>query len=434
MLGGASAAGFAVNALLQLAAIGICGWYALRAAGGFGLPKNAERSARVIFLICAAATALLLIELVPLPPVLWRALPGREPLVAAMKFAGVAPGWAPITQAPDATLAALLSLLPPAAVLVLVLSASPSIRRIAVLTMIAVALVALALGAAQRLDGLESPLYLYEISSRGSPVGFFANRNHFATLLLCVLPFVIVPGWAPRDARPQIALATGIASGLVAVVLVVGVVAIGSRAGYLILPAVLIASLAARGPSSSMVPGFAVRGAWIVIAVIVLAIGVTLFANRSTILNFDNDAQHRPVLTRTTIAAASDYFPIGSGGGSFLRIYPQYEPVEHASLEYVNHAHNDYAEVLLEHGALGAVLVFAFVLWWASRVRATWAAPGEAGRVGRAAVISLGAVIAHSAVDYPLRTAAIGAVAALCVGLALMPDSTPARAGRALAR
>ena len=75
---------------------------------------------------------------------------------------------------------------------------------------------------------------------------------------------------------------------------------------------------------------------------------------------------------RTTAGAALDYLPFGSGAQSFQLIYPHYEDAANASLEYMNHAHNDYVEVFLEHGIPGLVLIGAALVFWIRQAGRQW--------------------------------------------------------------
>ena len=61
--------------------------------------------------------------------------------------------------------------------------------------------------------------------------------------------------------------------------------------------------------------------------------------------------------------------------------------------------------------------ILLFLAWWATTAIRVWTSPLSTP-AGRAATIASAAILAHSAVDYPLRTAAISAVFA--VALALM--------------
>jgi O-antigen ligase len=133
--------------------------------------------------------------------------------------------------------------------------------------------------------------------------------------------------------------------------------------------------------------------------------------------------QSRTEILGTTSRAIRDFMPVGSGLGSFPRVYPLYEPAAQVTSEYVVHAHNDYAEVALELGLAGIVLMLLFLAWW---FRAVWRAwqTAQAGPFARAAAIASAAVLVHSVVDFPLRTAAISACFGMC--LALLADSRAA--------
>jgi O-antigen ligase len=87
--------------------------------------------------------------------------------------------------------------------------------------------------------------------------------------------------------------------------------------------------------------------------------------------------------------------------------------------EYVVHAHNDYAEIALELGIPGIVLMLVFLVWWFREAWSVWRR-GERGAFAKAASIASAAILLHSIVDFPLRTAAISACFAMC--LALLAD------------
>ena len=82
----------------------------------------------------------------------------------------------------------------------------------------------------------------------------------------------------------------------------------------------------------------------------------------------------------------------------------------------MNHAHSDWLELLLETGVVGIALAALFLAWWGLRVRAVWQAE-ERDPFAQAATIASAAMMLHSVVDYPLRTAALSAVFAACLAL-----------------
>jgi len=108
--------------------------------------------------------------------------------------------------------------------------------------------------------------------------------------------------------------------------------------------------------------------------------------------------------------------PLGSGLGSFLNVYRLYESPDTVTNEYVIHAHNDYAELALELGLAGVVLMLMFLATWLVAAKAVWRRESW-NPFAQAASIASAAVLIHSMVDFPLRTAAISASFAMCLAL-----------------
>ena len=123
-----------------------------------------------------------------------------------------------------------------------------------------------------------------------------------------------------------------------------------------------------------------------------------------------------------TVRAALDYLPLGSGVGSFTSVYPLYENQAIITNTYANHAHSDLLELFLETGLPGLVLLALFLIWWTHRALVIWRSE-EVDQFARAATIASAAILAHSLVDYPLRTAAVSAIFAACC--ALMAEARP---------
>jgi O-antigen ligase len=136
----------------------------------------------------------------------------------------------------------------------------------------------------------------------------------------------------------------------------------------------------------------------------------------------------RKVMTSRTLQAAVDHMPVGSGLGSFQNVYRTYEDPADADHGFANHAHNEYAEIALELGVPGILLVLLFVLWWARRSYAAWAGEYSGVALARAASTVILIVLFHSLVDYPLRTSAVAALfAAACAMLLPAPAGAASR-------
>ena len=81
---------------------------------------------------------------------------------------------------------------------------------------------------------------------------------------------------------------------------------------------------------------------------------------------------------------------------------------------------------MLEAGLLGLVLIVAFLVWYVRSLRRNWTTAEAA--LGRAGSIAIAVMLLHSLVDYPIRTAAIAAMCALCLSLmAPAPEAEPPR-------
>jgi O-antigen ligase len=121
-------------------------------------------------------------------------------------------------------------------------------------------------------------------------------------------------------------------------------------------------------------------------------------------------------LASVTAKAAKDYFPVGSGTGTFVPIYQRYEPLGYLQESYVNRAHNDWMESWLEGGLASAAVVCALVACYVFLAYRSWCAADPNSRFvayGRAGSICVGLLLAHSIVDYPLRTTALMVIVAI---------------------
>jgi len=414
ILGGASAAGLWANVLLQLLAIMV-----LFAAAIVRPETPLSRPARQLLVLLALLAGLILVQLVPLPPAIWTALPGRDHVREGFELVGRPLPWLPISLSPHATIASALWLLPAVAMLLAMLRIGARESLVGWAIILATAISVL-IGAMQITGGHESPWYFYEITNYGVTVGFFANANHMATLLVVTVPFLgalyMMARSKSRTAQKSAGLFV-ILAGLFALVLV-GLVINGSLAGIgLMLPVsaatVLLMFRRRRVP------------AWALALVVLMTVGSVgaVFSGRFDNNLISDDASASVVSRHTTFTtsfeAIKDYFPFGSGIGSFQPIYRLYEDPTLVSTTYINHVHSDWIELVLETGLPGLVLLILFLVWWSRRTAAIWRAP-EIDYIARAATIATAAILAHSLVDYPLRTAAIGALFAACC--AMMAD------------
>lgn len=412
VLGGANRLNAAPLAAVELAALPL-----LVFAGGRLLAEpDIFGRHRFALLILAAVCAVPLLQMIPLPPSIWQVLPGRDQLTQGLILADVTPAWVPFSMAPDFTRAHALALLPPVAMFLGVLSSRVTLHQRMAMGLLIAAVVSILIGGLQLLSGDES-FYPYRTTDVGQVTGLFANRNHLAAFILITLPFAA--------ARIGIAVEGGrVSERLVrwagVVYIFAAIVALGvirSRAGVVLaLPAVGVGLLIAwaasgRGRPSPMLAGGALAA---------VAGGTTfaVVALAPLIARFDDDPDERFDGWRTVVEAAQAYLPLGSGIGSFDPVYRSVEPLERLSPLYLNHAHNEYLEVWLEAGWLGVALIMAFAVWWGRRSWQAWRDSRSPDRhMQRAASGAILLLMLHSAVDYPLRTAALAVVFALFAGI-----------------
>jgi O-antigen ligase len=97
-------------------------------------------------------------------------------------------------------------------------------------------------------------------------------------------------------------------------------------------------------------------------------------------------------------------------------VYKLYEDESRVTNTAMPHAHNDYAQLALELGIPGVILMLLFLLWWAAASSRAWRI-ADASPFARAAAIASAAILVHSIVDFPLRTGAISACFAMCLAL-----------------
>ncbi|BBC73972.1 conserved hypothetical protein [Altererythrobacter sp. B11] len=416
MLGGASADGYVANALLQILAIGLLTFAFL------SKPYPAvTRSERHLYLVVAGCILVVGLQFVPLPRGVWQALPGRARLLEGLDAAGIAfpGGFASLIPHESAKSAAWL--LPSLAMLVTMTRArafySPGNLALA---LVAVMCLGVVVGAAQRISGDYSALYFYHFTNRGSAVGFFANANHMASLLLTTIPFQAALARQALDKQsgerlaPMLLVLAGLA------LTIVGVGVVGSIAGYVLMIPVTAASALILWRGSHARLGALLLLIALVVTTAILASGTGLmWVDRASGLS----AGSRAVIFGRTWQAILDYWPAGSGLGTFAEAYPSYEDPLAVTRTYINHAHNDYLELLLETGALGVIAFAAFLAWWTIQTIRIWTR-SDASPFAKAAVIASATLLLHSLVDYPLRTVALGAVFSACLALMASPNST----------
>ena len=430
-LGGGTKPGFLSDVVIQLLAIPLL-LMALRRLGNLPSVKHL----RWALLFCLAVVLVPLLQLVPLPPEVWTALPHRGPSTEAFQLLGRTLPWMPISLSPHATWLSALSLLPPIAIFLGTIQLGYDERRRLSLILIAAGLVSVFVGLVQVAEGPTSGLRFFAITNPSEAVGFFANRNHFAAALYTLTLFAAV--WAVEAATPPASgrakldtrwLVPLIVSFVTLVVLVAAQAIARSRAGLALTIAALLGAMALafcdRRNTSGVTPARLLFGATAL--AVMFAAQFTLYRMLERFAD-DPLKDGRVAFARITTEAAQLFMPFGSGMGTFVPVYAMSERPEDALVNtYVNRAHNDLLELWLEAGVAGLGLVAVFLVWLVTRSLKLWRrnAPGAELdlALARAGTLVAALLVAHSLVDYLLRTGAMMAIMAVACALLTPPPS-----------
>lgn len=393
---------------------------------------------RPLLLLLGATAAWMLIQLIPLPAGLWSALPGHGDLATRMTAAGVEIGWRPLALSPGRAIHSLLDMLVPLAVVLLVGRTSDSSLRQLPLRLLAFLAVAAVFGVLQLLGGEGAP-YFHRITNVGAAVGFFANRNHHAVFLALYWPLFLWFLHGRNDrAGSHAATLLGVLGG---VAVMLAIMATGSRAGLAIGGASFLATSALLYRMRGAAVGTDSAGNIVRLTLLASIVGTITGAIAMLIFGAgfmdrldqgDVMADLRLAVLPTLNAMIWHYAPFGGGFGSFEAAYKIAEPVNLLSLQYLNHAHNDYLELLIDGGlpALGLLIGWGFIVWKAAANGWRHEQAAATDRVGIVASLMMLAIFAAaSLVDYPLRTPALAAMATLATVLLYRRPDIPT-AGR----
>ena len=440
ILGGGTRPGFLSDVILQLLAVPLLLmvlWHAL------DIP--ATKQMRFAYAFCFTLVSIPLIQLMPLPPELWSALPNREPIISSFDLINRALPWMPISVSPHATWLSLLSLIPPVSIFLAVLLLGYRERCYLSLFILAIGIINVFLGLTQVAQGPESVLRFFDYTNPTEAVGFFANRNHYSALLYSVMLFAsawLIAEMRNSDLRTETnrfdtAKILILLAGFTVIVAFVGAQTIARSRGGLALTIVALIGIVAlsvsggrRGSGSERPSLFKITPGKLVSGATVLAvIFATQFALYRIMERFAQDPLQdaRIPFTRNTLEAAQAYIPFGSGMGSFVAVYGMFEKSKDALAgAYANRAHNDWAELWLETGGLGAMLMAVFVIWLIMRAIKVWrrsyhGTPEINQGLAKAATLVIFLLLAHSFVDYPLRTGAILAIFAFACAILVDP-------------
>lgn len=387
----------------------------------FWLTRDNARGYQVPLAFLAALASWMLLQLIPLPQAIWSALPTRATIAEIDALVGLEGVWRPIHLVPTRGWNALAALVVPTSALLLAIAVRAP-ASIILRTIAAMGVLNAALGILQVLSGGAAALHFYVRGSEPVARGIFANENHAAMFSAIVL--VVIARLALVEQKRAVAgqwrLIYALSFGLV----LVSVLLTDSRAGLavsgfgLAVAAYLIVRNALKNSASSgkgaSVPGDKLAGyrRYIMPALgtaggVVLLLLLMLLAQSPAANGLVASAAFEDLrwnLTPILSEMAGTYWLLGTGFGSFEEVYHLFEPTALMIPQYINQAHNDWAQIVIE-GGLPAVLILGGALGWLGlTLRQLWQSGWE-GRTDALTWLGVGAILAASSlVDYPLRT------------------------------
>ncbi|MGA2484048.1 MAG: O-antigen ligase family protein [Candidatus Acidiferrales bacterium] len=242
--------------------------------------------------------------------------------------------------------------------------------------------------------------WLREMRYGGIPFGPYVNRNHFAGFAELVIPAGLVPlvlGKVRRDRWMLVAL-------------------------FCLLPIGALFMSASRGGIVSLLVELALIGvmAWVrrgkrapLLAgglVLLLAGGFVAWLGVGRALERFSSLEALEVTHNKRVSMAKDTWHIfldhpllGTGLGTLQTVFPKYETLYDGKI--VNHAHNDYLEVLADTGIAGGLCCTWFLIVLVKRAVHDMRQPGNTlGAVmNMAGLVACGGILAHSFVDFNLH-------------------------------
>lgn len=414
--GGSSRPDIQAQPLIWLMSILCC------ASAFWSRPVSEFASVRFALIFVSIMAAIIAVQLIPLPPSLWAALPGRALYAETAIVTKLPLTWHPISLTPDLTWATLFAITPAFATVVGFGCLTVNDRKRVFPCVLAAIMISAVLGLAQISSGTDSALRYYPVTNVESAVGLFANRNHNALFLVLGLPMLAV--WSRLEAKDlRRAQTRSWAAAAAALFLVPMIMVTGSRAGA------ILGVVALGGALLILRTGRANRAlhssvnkwpVWLKLSSLVLVLLIftsIIVMSRATAIDRlfassiaeDGRAQMLVPLWQML----QSFFPFGSGFGSFDPVFRSFEPFHLLSTEYMNHAHNDLLHIIIEGGMPAGMLLIAYLVWWTMTVRSLWTATdrvSSARLMGRLGTVMTALMLLASLVDYPLRMPLLGVV------------------------
>jgi len=371
--------------ILELAALGLFAMAIHRPVFTKHLPQ--------VFLLALAFFAFLpILQLLPLPFSVWSMIPGRSEYVAALTslFGSYDISGHSFAVVPKATEAAFLTMLPPLAVFLVAVGLPDRRLKQVMYVFLGVATFQAVLGLAQYGTGSSAVFWSSPELVVQNGIGTYAQYNHLAGLLEMALPIALgmlalhfhnihhsSRRYRRKGLRDRLAQAFSHEMGInrtalfatTSLAILLGLIFTRSRTGIglgmlgLLMAALLFARRLGGRFSSSITTMISVLG-----LVLAMEVGLAPVYQR---FGLDATEDSRWSIFAGSLKAIGDFFPFGSGIGTFPQVYRRFQPGDIGGI-FINHAHNDYLEWLVETGLFGGILALVFLGFYAWGWRRVW--------------------------------------------------------------
>lgn len=264
----------------------------------------------------------------------------------------------------------------------------------------------------------EKLFWLFPTDSHSVLYGPYPNHAHYAGLMEMLLPFPLIFGLSSlfrSHAKILLLFVALVMAGLIFLAASFG--GILSLGGELVVLAIL---LLRRRKRHAAVQSMLVL--LLVLAVVVVILQPVVLQERLEHLRGDSermDVAVRLWIVRDSIRMIWQRPLLGYGLGNFVEVFPSFRTFY--MNQFVNAAHNDYVQAMVEIGTIGFVAIASLVVLLfreALRKSANWEYSCE-GSVALAALVGCSGMLIHSFCDFNLQVPANAALFAVIAGVAV---------------
>lgn len=248
----------------------------------------------------------------------------------------------------------------------------------------------------------------------GTIFGPYVNRNHYAGLMEMLTPFAVLGFLVPytrKEKRVLMLFAAALTSASLALSL--------SRSGVIafLVEMIFLACFLALAGSRR-------RAALGVAALALPLVGLVAWLGSAQLVERFGSMQDwmRLAVYKDGLRMFSSHLALGTGLGTFPFVYPEYRSF--ATDYFMNQAHNDILQLMIETGIPGLLLVlwFLFVVYRRGLTKAQSWITSWKGAASLAALTGISGILVHSVSDFNLRIPANALLFCILCGVAAARD------------